>query len=485
MDILDNKEKICVRCDLPKTGQKADNNNIAPEHVNGEGNVSVPDALGAQSGNGERLPVRQEEDRAAENIGQAANLLSEDEISSNSDDCVYTYRGGHLEAPMRVPQETLVDDTDFLEFLEMDFDPEPSSEQDNYPENSYLLELDGFIANLQENHPLTATFNGIHSLDKPPILLEDKSLPIEVQDLTDKPPDNIQTDKLQRNTGAKPKLTQTTNSTVKQKKSPPIVPNDPDPPRADAQRHKEVCLECSELEFLSETSQNPMKQSRKCTKHAQERSRTPPELSTSAWDSDIAAIQSAGRQVPHRESRNLLTLNLDLPAGQDKVVKLSSVGCTEEDVVECLSTLGVKVNQTVLKEHFEGLTSEEMVRQMDLTEFILHIAKLNCDYHKLIDAIRAACEKSAQDLHFSFEPSKKVPEMIKVNLTDIAIRWNPNASLRDLINLPNKYFHTFNVVGKIANAVRQLNTPDESDKCDHILVPNFYKSGFVVISRRK
>lgn len=49
-----------------------------------------------------------------------------------------------------------------------------------------------------------------------------------------------------------------------------------------------------------------------------------------------------------------------------------------------------------------------------------------------------------------FEPSKKVPEMIKVNLTDIAIRWNPNASLRDLINLPNKYFHTFNVVGELA-----------------------------------
>ncbi|XP_059619006.1 uncharacterized protein LOC132263317 [Phlebotomus argentipes] len=444
MDIADNKEKICVRCDLPKTGQKSENNNIAPEHLNGE----VAADVGALSGNGERPEA-----------AQAGNLLSEDEISSNSDDCVYTYRGGHMETPMRVSQEALVDDTDFLEFLEMDFDPEPSSEQDNYPDTSYFPEIDGFI----ENHPL----NGLHHLEQP----------VEFEKTADSA-DPESSELSQRNTGAKPKLT-VANPTTRQKKSPPVVLSSPNPPRVEPPRQvREVCLECSELEILSETSRNPMKQARRCPKHTLERPKTPPDLSP--WQSQLTSVHPTPP-----EARQLLTLNLDLPCGTEKVVKLSSVGCTEEDVVECLLTLGVKVNRTVLRSHFESRPGEESLRQMDLTDFLVHVAKENCDYRKLMDAIRAACEKSAQDLQFSFEPSKKVPEMIKVNLTDIAIRWNPSKSLRGLVNLPNKYFHTFNVVGKIANAVRQLNAPGESDECDHILVPNFYRSGFITISRRK
>lgn len=54
------------------------------------------------------------------------NLLSEDELSTNSDDCVYAYRGVDFE-PIRVSPE------DENDFLEMDFEPDPASEieQDN------------------------------------------------------------------------------------------------------------------------------------------------------------------------------------------------------------------------------------------------------------------------------------------------------------------------------------------------------------------
>lgn len=59
------------------------------------------------------------------------NTLSDEEVSLNSDDCIYAYRGGAefdiaLE-PTRNNNEDVEDETDFLE---MDFDPDPLSEVD-------------------------------------------------------------------------------------------------------------------------------------------------------------------------------------------------------------------------------------------------------------------------------------------------------------------------------------------------------------------
>lgn len=50
------------------------------------------------------------------------NLISEDELSTNSDDCVYAYRGADFD-PIPVNPES-----DENDFLEMDFEPDPASE---------------------------------------------------------------------------------------------------------------------------------------------------------------------------------------------------------------------------------------------------------------------------------------------------------------------------------------------------------------------
>ncbi|GAB0089177.1 hypothetical protein DMENIID0001_036740 [Sergentomyia squamirostris] len=477
MEFLDKKDKICMRCDLPKNGQKNDNNNVTTEVVNGE--------MGVNGEAAQALPERRVENGECSggNETQAGNLLSEDEISSNSDDCVYTYRGGHME-PVRVLPEKIVDDTDFLEFLEMDFDPEPSSEQDNYPETSYFPELDGFIANLQENYPLTAAYNGLNLMEKSTISREENKVrEVPEMDSDQKVPELAESnfsERIQRNTGAKPKVTQQIPP-VKVKKSPTNPPAQPEFYHGESSRTAEVCLECSELKFLSETTQNPNKQTRRCSKHFHERSKSPVQsVNHLPWEPPT-------RQPPIREPRNLLDLNLDLSdlSQADKLIKLPTIDCREENIAESLASIGVKVNTLILGESLHQHINEEELREMDLTEFLLHIAKEKCDFRKIIDAIRAACEESAQNLHFTFEPSKDLPEMIKVSLSDIALRWDPNTSLRELMNVHNKYFQTFNVVGKIANAVRQLNTAEEMERSDHVLIPNYYKSGFVVISRRK
>uniref|UniRef100_A0A182P8Q2 Uncharacterized protein n=1 Tax=Anopheles epiroticus TaxID=199890 RepID=A0A182P8Q2_9DIPT len=75
------------------------------------------------------------------------NGYSDDDNASTSDDCIYAYRGGEpagaagqlLDLQGDLPPD---DETDFLE---MDFDPEPSSEMENFnrQQDSFLLALEG------------------------------------------------------------------------------------------------------------------------------------------------------------------------------------------------------------------------------------------------------------------------------------------------------------------------------------------------------
>ncbi|EAL40282.3 AGAP008736-PA, partial [Anopheles gambiae str. PEST] len=76
-----------------------------------------------------------------------SNAYSDDDNASTSDDCIYAYRGGEpagaagqlLDLQGDLPPD---DETDFLE---MDFDPEPSSEMEtfNRQQDGFLLGLDG------------------------------------------------------------------------------------------------------------------------------------------------------------------------------------------------------------------------------------------------------------------------------------------------------------------------------------------------------
>lgn len=56
-------------------------------------------------------------------LDRAGAVHADDEVSSNSEDCVYAYRGDHEEGEIGDADE----ETDYLE---MDFDPEPTSEQE-------------------------------------------------------------------------------------------------------------------------------------------------------------------------------------------------------------------------------------------------------------------------------------------------------------------------------------------------------------------
>lgn len=79
--------------------------------------------------------------------GGGAGGGADDEVSSNSEDCVYAYRGDQERNEMAGDVEE-EDDDDETDFLEMDFDPEPNSEQENFPIRNGMDEVAVFqVAN--------------------------------------------------------------------------------------------------------------------------------------------------------------------------------------------------------------------------------------------------------------------------------------------------------------------------------------------------
>uniref|UniRef100_A0A182U8S6 Uncharacterized protein n=1 Tax=Anopheles melas TaxID=34690 RepID=A0A182U8S6_9DIPT len=105
-----------------------------------EGDFSDNNSLG-------NLSYASENGLVEEIILLPSNAYSDDDNASTSDDCIYAYRGGEpagaagqlLDLQGDLPPD---DETDFLE---MDFDPEPSSEMEtfNRQQDGFLLGLDG------------------------------------------------------------------------------------------------------------------------------------------------------------------------------------------------------------------------------------------------------------------------------------------------------------------------------------------------------
>lgn len=83
------------------------------------------------------------------------NIISEDELSTNSDDCVYAYRGADFD-PIPVNAE------DENDFLEMDFEPDPASEIEQ--DNNLLLNNGLNVVNSFQ-HATASAINDIDAMD--------------------------------------------------------------------------------------------------------------------------------------------------------------------------------------------------------------------------------------------------------------------------------------------------------------------------------
>jgi hypothetical protein len=111
----------------PKSGNRMNENN----DTNGQsGSKSSSDSESLDN-----LSLNSESGLIEEIILLPNNAFSEDEISINSDDCVYAYRGADFQIEENNVNANNDEQDDETDFLEMDFDPEPNSEVENEIEN--------------------------------------------------------------------------------------------------------------------------------------------------------------------------------------------------------------------------------------------------------------------------------------------------------------------------------------------------------------
>uniref|UniRef100_A0A182SW36 Uncharacterized protein n=1 Tax=Anopheles maculatus TaxID=74869 RepID=A0A182SW36_9DIPT len=120
--------------------------------------------------------------------------------------------------------------------------------------------------------------------------------------------------------------------------------------------------------------------------------------------------------------------------------------------------------------------------KMTIPQYLLHMSKRDCNYRKLIDAIKSSCDDELLDIqYYPLHPFSDMPETVEICSSEIAKRWTANTNLRQIIHFKHKHFHTLNVLGKIVNILRQ---PSRGRHTNHMIsIPQYYKSGVIQIKR--
>lgn len=341
------------------------------------------------------------------------NIISDDEISSNSDDCVYAYRGGiHIENEPEQQAPCADDETDFLE---MDFDPEPNSEIENFNENEHFNHLESNFFTLRPSDEIIRELpsvsqlrNGHHSpydhfnenSHHESNVFEKDFLEKKV---TEKVPNEPSFDPIY--TGAKPKLV--SSSSANRLLDSLLLPDsDLRRPETESNLMKShnchklsqsndehiTCLECAEIEFIRQTKPELVIETKcnQCSKKFKKKSS--PDLASS----NPSLSHST---APHRTE----PIKQHLPSSSKTVTKefmvtIYSVNCDFQTIIEATNLIGVQINPEILRHYFDNLADEETTT-MSVPEYLLYISKRNCNYKKLVEIIRQACLEPV-DIHF-------------------------------------------------------------------------------------
>ncbi|XP_052865082.1 uncharacterized protein LOC128271547 [Anopheles cruzii] len=165
----------------------------------------------------------------------------------------------------------------------------------------------------------------------------------------------------------------------------------------------------------------------------------------------------------------------------ENTVTIYTINCGELTIIEALTRIGVAPNLDVLRQYFNEQYQVD-TSKMNIPKYLLHMSKRDCNYKKLIEAIKSCCDDETLDVqYYPLDPFSDTPEIVQISSCEIAKRWNANTNLRQIIHFKHKHFHTLNVLGKIVNILRQ---PSRGRHTNHtISIPQYYKSGSITITR--
>lgn len=490
------------------------------------------------------------------------NIYSDDENGSASDDCIYAYRGDDDGAPalLEYREQPADDETDFLE---MDFDPEPSSELENLNEHA---DLDG--DNVFQPAALPVERISRQDIVRSPL----KSPNFERDSPNRRHRETM--DQLEgvfiapieiKKTGAIPKkFPSYSQQTGKDAYDNEVAgPSKPPPSRGnfknltldlklctegtissgdyryqypyyddseyiaddDDDDESTCCLDCTEKKGLLMQTKQDLSLQKVCRScfarnlHLHQGAggmqwgdyftNATQSLNTSTSEADLMSARAeqivlqALNKVNELKatppsiglSKSMEELCVELEAGQrdqevpddfsqdlcaDNTVTIYTMNCGELTIIEALTRIGVAPNLDVLRQYFNERYSVD-TSKMNIPQYLLHMSKRDCNFRKLIEAIKSCCDEPLDVQYYPLDPLSDTPEVIPIKSSDIARRWDDNTNLRQIINFKHKHFHTLNVLGKIVNILRQ---PARGKYTNQIInIPQYYKSGSITITR--
>ncbi|XP_049538568.1 uncharacterized protein LOC125952870 [Anopheles darlingi] len=236
-------------------------------------------------------------------------------------------------------------------------------------------------------------------------------------------------------------------------------------------------MRAEQLAFEALNKVNALKETPPSSGHSQSEESLFRTVRSTAASSALSVAQPTSSNQPDQE------VPLDYFQGgcPEHTVTIYTINCGELTIIEALTRIGVAPNLDVLRQYFNE-QYEVDTSKMNIPKYLLHMSKRDCNYKKLIEAIKSCCDDETLDVqYYPLDPFSDTPEIVQISSCEIAKRWTANTNLRQLIHFKHKHFHTLNVLGKIVNILRQ---PSRGRHTNHMVsIPQYYKSGSITITR--
>ncbi|XP_075150122.1 uncharacterized protein LOC142224239 [Haematobia irritans] len=237
-----------------------------------------------------------------------------------------------------------------------------------------------------------------------------------------------------------------------------------------------------------------------------------PETSTTAIDSlsQMTSVKTRVAAMVEIKDLNDSLKNLEtklfknLKPSDASTTLLSTNNLKESSLVQALDKLQIAYDQELLKSYFKKsnnnnnininnnnfsssstnicVTSHQEFK--NLKEFLLYVSKRPANYHKLQKLIGKITQQQVT-VQFKEDASITEMEMVPVKVSEILHYWSQCKNLECLKDM-DKRFQDANILGKIANIIRQAHqrSSSSSRRPDYIYIPQYYKSGFLTLSKK-
>ncbi|XP_073823466.1 uncharacterized protein [Musca autumnalis] len=227
----------------------------------------------------------------------------------------------------------------------------------------------------------------------------------------------------------------------------------------------------------------------------------------------ILDIKNLNESLKDLETKLLKNLKLPDPC----TVTLSTNNLTESSLVQALDKLQIAYNQELLKTYFKKLsnnnnnsiinnnnnnnsssstsssslsaniyTTSSHQELKTLKDYLLFVSKRHGNYHKLKRLIGKITQQQVI-VQFKKDSSITDMEMVPVRVSDILHYWSQCKNLECLKDM-DKRFQDANILGKIANIIRQAHQRSSSSSRrplpDFISIPQYYPTGFLTLIKK-